>query len=287
MIQDRIRQKSWLAGAGLPGRVRFARSPHATKASRRSRRSAAASSSPRVAGTTDAARFASTRPDGAAAAPGTSLGERPCLVEQFLDIASEISMLVARAGQASGRGPGTPSRFRHRSTTTSTGFSIGPSCPRSTHRPALGRPTAIARGIATTLGIEGLIAVEMFILHDGRLLVNELAPRPHNTFHSTERGVRHQSVRAARARRVRSAAREHGSASARGDRESARRSVERRHSGLRRGPRGYRRCDCTCMARRPRVPGARWDTSRPSAPTGDEAARSGCSRAREAMRRVR
>ena len=28
--------------------------------------------------------------------------------------------------------------------------------------------------------------VELFLLHDGRLLVNELAPRPHNTFHATE-----------------------------------------------------------------------------------------------------
>src|SRR5689334_12074369 len=47
---------------------------------------------------------------------------------------------------------------------------------------------AIARGIAQALGIEGLIAVEMFLTRDGQLLVNELAPRPHNTFHSTERG---------------------------------------------------------------------------------------------------
>jgi 5-(carboxyamino)imidazole ribonucleotide synthase len=46
----------------------------------------------------------------------------------------------------------------------------------------------VANGIAATLGIEGLIAVEMFIHEDGTLLVNELAPRPHNTFHSTERG---------------------------------------------------------------------------------------------------
>src|SRR4029453_4633276 len=55
--------------------------------------------------------------------------------------------------------------------------------------PAIGRQAdAVANGIASTLGIEGLIAVEMFILRDGALLVNELAPRPHNTFHSTERG---------------------------------------------------------------------------------------------------
>jgi 5-(carboxyamino)imidazole ribonucleotide synthase len=47
--------------------------------------------------------------------------------------------------------------------------------------------TDIARGIAEALEVEGLLAVELFLVRDGGLLVNELAPRPHNTFHSTER----------------------------------------------------------------------------------------------------
>ena len=50
------------------------------------------------------------------------------------------------------------------------------------------RAQAVACGIAASLGVEGLLAVELFLVRDGRLLVNELAPRPHNTFHSTERG---------------------------------------------------------------------------------------------------
>jgi 5-(carboxyamino)imidazole ribonucleotide synthase len=33
----------------------------------------------------------------------------------------------------------------------------------------------------------GLIAVEMFLVRDGRVLVNELAPRPHNSYHHSER----------------------------------------------------------------------------------------------------
>jgi 5-(carboxyamino)imidazole ribonucleotide synthase len=44
----------------------------------------------------------------------------------------------------------------------------------------------IARDMANTLQVEGLLVVEMFLLKDGRLLVNELAPRPHNSFHATE-----------------------------------------------------------------------------------------------------
>jgi 5-(carboxyamino)imidazole ribonucleotide synthase len=60
--------------------------------------------------------------------------------------------------------------------------------PASVPSDVVRRADELARGIARALGIEGLIAVEMFLLADGRLLVNELAPRPHNTFHSTERG---------------------------------------------------------------------------------------------------
>ncbi|MFD1434474.1 5-(carboxyamino)imidazole ribonucleotide synthase [Kroppenstedtia eburnea] len=43
----------------------------------------------------------------------------------------------------------------------------------------------LARQIAEGLNVRGLIAVEMFLLHDGSLLVNELAPRPHNSGHYT------------------------------------------------------------------------------------------------------
>ena len=46
------------------------------------------------------------------------------------------------------------------------------------------RAREIARGIATALGIEGLLCVELFLV-SGDLLVNELAPRPHNSGHLT------------------------------------------------------------------------------------------------------
>ena len=44
----------------------------------------------------------------------------------------------------------------------------------------------LALEIAHALQLEGILAVEMFLLTDGRLLVNELAPRPHNSFHASE-----------------------------------------------------------------------------------------------------
>jgi 5-(carboxyamino)imidazole ribonucleotide synthase len=53
--------------------------------------------------------------------------------------------------------------------------------------PAIAREArALARGIAEQFALEGILAVEMFVLRDGRLLVNELAPRPHNSYHASE-----------------------------------------------------------------------------------------------------
>jgi 5-(carboxyamino)imidazole ribonucleotide synthase len=47
------------------------------------------------------------------------------------------------------------------------------------------RAEAIARHIAEALNVVGLIAVEMFVAQAGEVLVNELAPRPHNSGHWT------------------------------------------------------------------------------------------------------
>jgi 5-(carboxyamino)imidazole ribonucleotide synthase len=40
----------------------------------------------------------------------------------------------------------------------------------------------------TKLGIEGLLCAEIFITRSGELYINELAPRPHNSYHQSERG---------------------------------------------------------------------------------------------------
>jgi 5-(carboxyamino)imidazole ribonucleotide synthase len=45
----------------------------------------------------------------------------------------------------------------------------------------------LALGIAGAFTLEGLLAVELFLTAEGKLLVNELAPRPHNSYHSSER----------------------------------------------------------------------------------------------------
>jgi 5-(carboxyamino)imidazole ribonucleotide synthase len=185
VIQDRIRQKRWLHEHSFPvGAFRSVASEEESVAAFESLgRSIFKSTSGGYDGR------GQVRVDSRAGARDawTSLGARPCLVEQFLDIDFEMSMMVARRPDTGGGSPETvvfPPAFNHH-TNGILDWSYIPAIVS----PAIARRAEIvARGIAETLGVEGLIAVEIFVLRDGTLLVNELAPRPHNTFHSTERG---------------------------------------------------------------------------------------------------
>ena len=102
------------------------------------------------------------------------LGRQPCVLEQ---------RLTARRRGLGGARPQRRRRGRdlsHRATThTSMGSSIARSC-RSPHH----RPTSSPRSVAKALDYVGVLAVEMFVVGD-QLLVNELAPRPHNSGHWT------------------------------------------------------------------------------------------------------
>ena len=187
IIQDRIRQNEWLDAQGFPvGPFRAVSSRDESVAAFETLGRCIFKST--SGGYDGRGQVRVSTADGAAAA-WTSLGARPCLVEQFLDIDVEISMLVARrpAPVGSARDPEMvlfpPSFNSH-----TQGILDWAVLPARVPDATVARADEIARGIAGSLGVEGLLAVEMFVLADGRLLVNELAPRPHNTFHSTERG---------------------------------------------------------------------------------------------------
>ena len=110
-----------------------------------------------------------------------ALGGRRAVAEQALPLALELSVLVAR--RKSGETVVYPPAVNHHERQI-LAWSVLPGELAAERRGAAER---IARGIAAhALELEGILAVEMFLLHDGRLLVNELAPRPHNSFHATE-----------------------------------------------------------------------------------------------------
>jgi 5-(carboxyamino)imidazole ribonucleotide synthase len=110
-----------------------------------------------------------------------ALGERPAVAERGLELAGELSVMVAR--RPAGDTSVFPVALNHHERQVLAWSVI----PAPLDSRLVTRATDIARGIADTIGLEGLLAVEMFLTTGGELLVNELAPRPHNSFHATER----------------------------------------------------------------------------------------------------
>ena len=117
-----------------------------------------------------------------AATAAMALGPGPLVLEGFVDFSMEISVIAARSASGVIRCyPPVANRHEHQ-------------ILRSTLAPAPLEPgqaeaaVAIAERIALALEVEGLLAVEMFLRQDGAILVNELAPRPHNSGHWTMDG---------------------------------------------------------------------------------------------------
>lgn len=115
------------------------------------------------------------RPEDAAAV-WTSLCAGEALYETWVQYRCEISVLVARSstGETEVFGPIENHHVNH-----VLDLSVVPA--RVPVEPAI----ELAREIALALKLEGLMCVEMFVTDDGSLLVNELAPRPHNSGHLT------------------------------------------------------------------------------------------------------
>ena len=103
------------------------------------------------------------------------------LAEQKVDFVSEAAQLIAR------RPSGEAKTWPLVQTIQTSGVCsevIAPYPSLSLSDPA----AEIAHLIATGLGVTGVMAVEMFVLSDGTLLVNELAMRPHNSGHFSIEG---------------------------------------------------------------------------------------------------
>jgi 5-(carboxyamino)imidazole ribonucleotide synthase len=101
------------------------------------------------------------------------------ILEGFVDFTHEISVIVAR-GLDGATAVFPPVENQHRNHVLDTTIA-----PARLPEAVLMRAEAIARHIAEALNVVGLIAVEMFVAQAGEVLVNELAPRPHNSGHWT------------------------------------------------------------------------------------------------------
>ena len=105
-------------------------------------------------------------------------GKRAVL-EERVDLAGELSVLVVRDGEGSVACYDPAENF-HRNHILDISI-----IPARYPGEILTQSREIALAIAEALGYEGVMAIEFFLTRAGRLLVNELAPRPHNSGHHT------------------------------------------------------------------------------------------------------
>ena len=108
------------------------------------------------------------------------MGQVTCLLEKMLPLAYEVSVLTARG--ADGVSVVYPiAENVHRDgilfTTTVPGPNVSTDCAAKAQR--------AAQAMVAELGYVGVLCIEFFVLADGSLVVNEMAPRPHNSGHYT------------------------------------------------------------------------------------------------------
>lgn len=107
------------------------------------------------------------------------LGDGECVLEAFVDFEREVSVVCAR---------GVDGSFAHWDCTDNQhrNHILDVSCAPSTIDAKLAAQAVdIANGIVGALNVVGVLCVEYFVTRSGQLLVNELAPRPHNSGHFT------------------------------------------------------------------------------------------------------
>lgn len=107
--------------------------------------------------------------------------KEPSVLERLVDFSKELSVIVARS--ASGEikcFPVVECEFNPQANLVEFLFS-----PASVNKKIEKEAIQVATQVAEKLGIVGVLAVELFLTKDNQVLVNEIAPRPHNSGHHT------------------------------------------------------------------------------------------------------
>lgn len=177
-VQDRAREKRFLVAAGVPvapfGVVRDAEELAAA---------AESVGAPAVLKTSkfgyDGKGQTVIHSPASAADAWAYLGRMKCVMERFVEFRREVSVVVARGadGEMAVCGPVENDHANH-----ILDVSVLPAaCDESVVEEA----RRIAMHVAKELEVVGVVCVEFFETHDGIVLVNEIAPRPHNSGHLT------------------------------------------------------------------------------------------------------
>jgi len=176
--QQRIREKAFLRGAGLPV------TPYREVRSLGDLEKAVAElGCPAVLKTAafgyDGKGQVRVESPERAAEAWRAIGEQEAVLEAFIDFDREISVVAARGadGQFVHYGATENQHSRH-----ILDLSIAPA---RVHSDVAAEAVEIARCVLEKLGVVGVLCVEFFVTRDGGLMINELAPRPHNSGHWT------------------------------------------------------------------------------------------------------
>ncbi len=108
------------------------------------------------------------------------LGNVPCILEEMVDFGCEISVIAARGTD------GTFAAFDPAENSHADGILRKSVVPANVSPDSAVKAIEIARCIVDRLEYVGVIGIELFVLEDDILLVNEIAPRVHNSGHWTE-----------------------------------------------------------------------------------------------------
>jgi 5-(carboxyamino)imidazole ribonucleotide synthase len=176
--QQRIREKAFLTRAGLP--TTPYREVHSLEGLNRALADLGCPAVLKTAafGYDGKGQFRIDSPDRAAEA-WVAIGKQNAVLEAFIDFDCEISVVAARGedGQFVHYGAIENQHSRH-----ILDVSIAPArVPPKVAQEAVD----LARCVLEELDVVGVLCVEFFVTHDGSLLINELAPRPHNSGHLT------------------------------------------------------------------------------------------------------
>ncbi|MBX2838415.1 MAG: 5-(carboxyamino)imidazole ribonucleotide synthase [Gammaproteobacteria bacterium] len=107
------------------------------------------------------------------------LNQVPCVLEQRVDLAAEISVVMARGAA------GDTQVFPVAQNVHTNGILDTTTVPASVDQALQEEATSIAKRFAKGMDYQGVMALEFFVTTDQRLLFNEMAPRPHNSGHYT------------------------------------------------------------------------------------------------------
>lgn len=107
------------------------------------------------------------------------MGEKPCVLERRLNLQLEVSVIVARSGL------GEVTTFPVAENRHEGGILDVSIVPARITPELANQARAMALQLAESMDYVGVLAVEFFVLEDDTLVINEIAPRPHNSGHYT------------------------------------------------------------------------------------------------------